>query len=221
MSKENRTRGGCIDVFRAFLVENAIYDSSLEIPRLQKEMGKPDKLISFSNALRSAEYDAWVHFYEDDVKIERFWNRPNTYLPVLKKFSGVISPDFSLYRDMPLVMQQWNVYRGRALGHWMQENGIPVVPNIRFGDERTYELSCAGIQKGGVIAIGSHGCLKLANERRYFKAGLEFVMDKLDPIAVAIYGAAPDEIFAPYRARGIEILQFDSDFMQSRKAVSA
>lgn len=221
MSKENRTRNGCKDVFRAFLVKNATYDSPLEIPRLKTELRKPDKLVTFSKALRSTAYDAWVHFYEDDVKFERLWNRPNAYLPMLKKFKGVISPDFSIYRDMPLVMQQWNIYRGRAIAHWLQENAIPVIPNIRFGDERTFESSCAGINRNGVISIGSHGCIRLPNERRYFKAGLEYVIDKLEPAAVVIYGAAPDEIFAQYRARGIDILQFDSDFMQSRKAVNA
>ena len=118
MSKNNSTRNGCKDVFHAFLVKNANYDSSLEIPCLKNEFRTPQKLITFSKAIRSTEYDAWVHFYEDDTSFERLWNRPNTYLPILKKFKGVISPDFSVYRDMPLVMQQWNIYRCRALGHW-------------------------------------------------------------------------------------------------------
>lgn len=162
-----------------------------------------------------------VHFYEDDTAFERLWNRPNTYLPILKKFKGVISPDFSVYRDMPLVMQQWNIYRSRAIGHWLQENGIPVIPNIRFGDERTFKLSCAGINKQEVIAVGSHGCIRLLSERKYFISGLKYVIDTLEPQTIVVYGATPDEVFAPYIQMGIEILQFDSDFMQSRKAVSA
>lgn len=117
MSKENGTRSGCKDVFRTFLVKNAAYDGWLEIPCLKAEFGKPQKLIAFSKAIRSTDYDAWVHFYEDDVMFERLWNRPKTYLPLLKKIQGVISPDYSVYRDMPLVMQQWNIYRGRAIAH--------------------------------------------------------------------------------------------------------
>jgi hypothetical protein len=142
-----------------------------------------------------------VHFYEDDTSFERLWNRPNTYLPILKKFKGVISPDFSVYRDMPLVMQQWNIYRSRALGHWLQENGVPVIPNIRFSDERTFELSCAGICKHGVIAIGSHGRVKLLTERTYFENGLRYVIEKLEPTTIVVYGAAPDEIFAQYKKK--------------------
>lgn len=221
MSRKNVTRSGCKDVFHAFLVKNATYDSPLEIPCLKREMRKPRNLIAFSKAVHSIDYDAWVHFYEDDVAFERLWNRPNTYLPILKKFQGVISPDFSVYRDMPLVMQQWNIYRSRAIGHWLQENGIPVIPNIRFGDDRTFELSCAGINKHGVIAVGSHGCMKLLCERNYFINGLKYVIGKLEPTTLVVYGATPDEVFVPYKELGIEILQFSSNFMQSRKAVGA
>ena len=96
-----------------------------------------------------------------------------------------------------------------------------VIPNIRFSDERTFELSCAGICKHGVIAIGSHGCVKLLTERTYFENGLRYVIEKLEPTTIVVYGAAPDEIFAQYKKKGVTILQFDSDFMKSRKAVSA
>ncbi len=221
MSKNNSTRNGCKDVFHAFLVKNATYEGSLEIPCLKKELQTPQKLITFSKAIHSTEYDAWVHFYEDDSSFERLWNRPNAYLSILKKFKGVISPDFSVYRDMPLVMQQWNIYRSRALGHWLQENGVPVIPNIRFSDERTFELSCTGVCKHGVIAIGSHGCIKLLTERIYFENGLRYVIEKLEPSTIVVYGATPNEIFSQYKEKGITILQFDSDFMKSRKAVSA
>ena len=221
MSKVNSTRNGCKDVFHAFLVKNATYDNPLEIPCLKLEIQKPNKLISFTKALKSTDYDAWIHFYEDDTSFERLWNKPNTYLPILKKFKGVISPDFSIYRDIPLVMQHWNIYRSRAIGFWLQENGLTVIPNIRFSDERTYKLSCAGIQKNGVIAVGSHGCIKILTDRAYFQNGLNYVIDTLKPTTIVVYGTAPQNIFAPYKEIGIEILQFDSEFMQSRKVVNA
>ena len=221
MSKNNCNRKGCKDVFHAFLVKNAQYDGSLEIPCLKKEIQKPEKMIPFSKAVHSNDYDSWVHFYEDDYLFERIWNKPNKYLDILKNFKGVITPDFSVYRDMPLVMQQWNIYRSRAIGFWLQENGITVIPNIRFGDERTYELSCAGISKNGVIAVGSHGCLKLVSDRYYFQTGLNYVIETLQPKTIVVYGSAPNEIFSYFRDTGIEILQFDSEFMKSRKAVNA
>ena len=104
MSKINGVRSGCKDVFHSFLVNNATYDGVLEIPIIKPTNQLPNRLITFSKAMRTNDYDQWVHFYEDDSSFERIWNRPNYYLPLLKKFNGVITPDFSLYRDMPLVM---------------------------------------------------------------------------------------------------------------------
>ena len=91
------------------------------------------------------DFDSWVMFYEHDRKFERLWNNPKQYIGKLKKFQGVISPDFSLYRNMPLVMQMWNTYRNRALAAWFNKNDIDVIPNVRFNDERTYGFCFDGI----------------------------------------------------------------------------
>lgn len=221
MSKENMLRNGCKDVFHSFLVRTAQYDGHLEIPIIQPQDAIPNRLITFSKCLSCRDYDQWICFYEDDVVFERIWNSPEKYLPILSKFNGVITPDFSLYRDMPLVMQLWNIYRGRAIGHWLQDNGINVIPNIRWGDERTYEACCFGVPRNSIIAVGSHGCIKLVKERRQFAEGLDYVVKKLRPTSIIVYGTAPDSIFGKYKQDGIQVFQFDSNYMIAhRKAVS-
>lgn len=221
MAIENSKRNGCKDVFRSFLVNDAGYDGDLEMPCIKAQDAVPKDVTVFSKAVRSKDYNSFVHFYEDDVNFERVWNNPNRYLPILKKFDGVISPDFSLYRDMPLVMQEWNTYRSRAIGHWLQANGITVIPNVRFADERSYAFCCDGISKGSTISVGSHGCIKGCIDRMYFKRGMEYVVQKLEPQRIIVYGKAPDDIFGTYRRSGIKICQYDSDYSISRKAVSA
>lgn len=131
MAKLNNARNGCKDVFRLKLIESADFEGELEIPTLKPYRAQPKNLIRFSECLRSKDYASWIHFYEDDIKFERLWNNPDRYIDTLKKFEGVITPDFSLYRDMPLVMQQWNIYRSRALGSWLQQNGLNIIPNVR------------------------------------------------------------------------------------------
>lgn len=219
MQKKKSTSCGCKDVFHAFLVKDADYDGIFEIPCLSIELSKPNKLIPFSKALSMNDYDAWVHFYENDVVFERLWNHPKRYFEILKRFRGVITPDFSVYRDMPFVMQLWNIYRSRSIGHWLQRNGIKVIPNIRFGDERTFASSCAGVENQGVIAVGSYGCVKSLEERKYFKKGLEYVVNTLKPKTIVVYGSKPKNVFDSYENAGIEILQFVSEYAQTRKAV--
>ena len=211
------------DVFHSFLVKNADYDGYIELPKIKTSNFIPEKLVSFSKAMSYTwtDFDCWVMFYEHDIKFERLWNNPKKYLTKLKKFKGVISPDFSLYRNMPLCMQKWNTYRGRALAVWLQNNGIEIIPNIRFGDERTYSFCFDGIEENKTIAIGTHGCIKEKENRLFFEIGLARLIKRLSPKIIIIYGNAPDKIFDVYRSKGINIISFESEFSKSRKRVIA
>lgn len=219
MSSINSQRKNCKDVFNAFLVRFALYAGIFEFPRLKATYYVPNRLIAFSKALSCKDHNQWVHFYEDDYLFERIWRNPRNYLDLLRQFNGVILPDFSLYRDMPLVMQLWNIYRSRAIGFWLQINGVKVIPNIRFGDKRTYRISCDGIEKHCVIAIGSHGNIKNKHDRGIFLQGFDTVIKTLHPSTVIIYGTAPDKFFEQYTDAGIKIIRFDSDYAISHKEV--
>ncbi len=211
------------DVFKAFLVEDAEYEGEFEMPRIKTSDLIPEKVITFSKAMEKSfcDFNYWVVFYEHDKGFERLWRNPKQYLPKLKKFRGVISPDFSLYRNMPLCMQIWNTYRGRALAHWMQKNGIEIIPNVRFNDERTYGFCFDGIEPFKTVAVGTHGCIKKKDDKVYFKEGLKELVRVLKPKTIVVYGATPDDIFDEYRERGINIIAFDSEYSQTRKQVNA
>ena len=176
-------------------------------------------MIAFSKAVSNTDYDQWVHFYEDDYLFERIWRTPRKYLDLLKRYNGVILPDFSLYRDMPFVMQLWNIYRSRAIGFWLQINGIKVIVNIRYADRRTYRCCCDGISKHCVIAIGTHGTIKNKEDRQYFCEGLAAVVKRLEPTVIIVYGSAPESIFGTYRDKGIKIIRFPSDCSSFHKEV--
>ena len=207
MSKVNKERKGCIDVFNSFLVALATYAGVFEFPIIKPCYEYPNRLLSFSRCIASKENDFWVHFYEDDYLFERLWRNPQKYLPILQKYNGVILPDFSLYRDMPLVMQLWNIYRSRAIGFWLQANGIEVIPNIRYGDKRTYHCCCDG----------THGTLKNKVDREIFVKGLEVIIRRLQPTTIVVYGSAPDSVFAKYKEQGIMIICFESSFGKAMK----
>ena len=211
MAKENVNRSSCRDVFNAFMVSDAEYAGKYEFPVLFPTYKIPNRLIAFTDALKTKDYNQWVHFYQDDADFERIWRQPRTYLPILKKFKGVILPDFSTYRDMPLAMQIWNIYRSRAVGHWLQSEGIDIIVNIRYGDERTYDICCDGVSQNCVIAVGSHGTIKVTDDRKFFLQGLDHVIERLKPSAIIVYGSASDAYFFKYKEMGIPIHQFDSD----------
>lgn len=199
------------DVFKSFLVENASYDGDLEIPVLTGTSEIPYELVLFSKAKNLNINNKWVCFYEDDSKIESFWNNPRKYLSLMKRSRGVILPDFSVFRDMPLVQQNWNIYRSRVIGTWLESQGLEIIPNIRWADNRTYEICCLGIKENSTIAIGTHGLIKKNEERNHFIQGLDYVVGRLNPKNLVIYGSAPPNIFDKYKDLGINICQFDSE----------
>ena len=211
------------DVFRSFLVKNAEFDGYIELPKIKTSDVLPEKVVTFSKAMSRTwnDYDCWVVFYEHDIKFERLWNNPKKYLNKLKKFKGVVSPDFSLYRNMPLVMQMWNTYRSRAIAVWLQKNGVDIIPNVRFGDERTFSFCFDGIEENKIVAVGTHGCINRKEDKIFFKIGLARMVQRLSPKTIIVYGNAPLSIFKPYMEKGINIMAFESELLKSRKQVTA
>ena len=211
MAKLNCRRKGCRDVWNAFLVAVAHFAGFLELPIIHPTHEVPNRLVPFSKAINCEDRNQWVHFYEDDFHFERLWDDPARWLDTLKGFRGVILPDFSVYRDMPLIVQLYNIYRSRAIGCWLQVNGVKVICNLRWGDRRTHRLCCDGAPRCCVIAVGTHGTLKDCEDRRCFVEGLATVVALLQPTAIVVYGDAPDSIFRAYRETGIEVVPFASD----------
>ncbi|MFR1478348.1 MAG: DUF4417 domain-containing protein [Hydrogeniiclostridium mannosilyticum] len=161
-------------------------------------------------------------FYEHDSQFVRLWNNPRKYINILRKYKGVVTPDFSLYRNMPLVMQKWSTYQGKAIGVWLQNKGVEVIPNVRFADERSYSFCFDGVEKRSTVAIGTHGCIKKLTDRAYFEKGLAEMVKRLQPQTIIVYGADPGYMFGKYKAMGIRIIQFDSAFSAAhKKAVNA
>ena len=165
--------------------------------------------IPFNAAKRTRKLDQWLHFYIYDYFFESVWNMPERYLPLFKKFKGVITPDFSLYRNMPLAMQIWSTYKNRALSYWLQKNGINIVYNVRWGDSRFYAFAFEGLAKGGTYAVSSNGCIQDKADRRCFVKGLEKMIEVLQPDTIVNYSYYSKDIFERYKAAGIGIITLD------------
>ena len=84
MSKVNSQRKCCKDVFNAFLVSSATYAGDYEFPCISATEQIPNRLISFTKALATTDFDQWIHFYEDDYLFECVWDSPKVYLDLFK-----------------------------------------------------------------------------------------------------------------------------------------
>ena len=81
-----------------------------QMPTIHCDDYIPSGLIGFNYAKTAADKHTGIHMFVDDYQFERLWNAPEQYVDLLSKFECVLSPDFSLYMDMPMAMKIWNVY---------------------------------------------------------------------------------------------------------------
>jgi len=208
-----------LDVFKSNLVKDAYFSPNYEFPIIKRTVLKPEEAIPFDKASKSINFNHWIHFYIHDRNFERLWNNPKQYLAMLKRFDGVITPDFSLYRELPLAIQIWNTYRNRALAFWLQNNDINIVPNIRWGDERTYAFAFEGIEQGGTVAVSTSGRMRDKTDRYYFTKGLAKMVDALKPDTIISYSSTPKDIFGQYMEQGVEIIHIENYAITIRKVV--
>lgn len=171
----------------------------------------PAELVLFTEMRKAKNHDAWIHFYTDDRRFKSIWTTPTKHLPQLREFQGVISPDFSVYRDMPLALQIYGVFQNRAVAYWLSTQGLNVIPNVRWGDKRSFDFCFDGLPLDSVVAVGTNGCLRDAGDRELFQVGLDEMCCRLHPQVILVYGPAPEELFGKHIKSGIHIVQYPAE----------
>jgi hypothetical protein len=93
----------------------------------------------------------------------------------------------------------------------MYKHCIPTIPNVRYGDESTYNFCFDGIPKNSVIAIGTHGCAKHRLDIQSHQSGIEETIKRLHPCMILLYGAVPDEIKLLLEQKGQNFIKIRSN----------
>ncbi len=204
---ERRARPGGWDALNTSLLFPS--SNALGIPDLLPAplAAIPDYLLPYRARLRRQDVDpagVGVHFFLDDYRFETVWSRPHKALQALATYRLLLAPDFSIYRDWPLVAGQWNVYRGRWCGRLWQAAGFQVIPTVSWGMADTWAWCFLGLPRRSVLATSSVGTdLKDPSQERAFVAGFEEMVARLAPTAVVVYGTAPAALH-----RLVEIVEY-------------
>ena len=163
-----------------------------DLPVLKKCDYVPENLIGFNYMLSTVDRDAGIHFFIDDYQFERVWGSPHQYMEKLGEFPCVLTPDFSLYMDMPLAMKIWNTYRSRLIGQIMFDEGIQVIPTLQWAGPETFDFVFDGIEGGGTVAVSTVGVMKDKEAKKIWRAGMEKALERIHPKTVVCYGAKID-----------------------------
>ncbi len=136
--------------------------------------------------------DGAVHFFLDDYRFETVWSRPRKALAALAPYRTLLSPDFSLYRDWPLMLQMWNVYRGRWCGAFWQSEGFTVIPTVSWSTAESYDFCFLGLPRRSVVAVSAVGVRHEDPLQEYlFREGFREMVAQLEPAVVLAYGPLP------------------------------
>ena len=168
------------DAFRA--------EGKYDMPTIEPTQHIPERLIGFNYVMGTDDFEAGVHFYIDDYQFERIWNRPHKYIERLLQFDCVLTPDFSLYMNMPMAMKVWNVYRSRLIGQLLQDYGCRVIPTLAWAEEETFEFCFDGLKPGGTVSVSTIGVKRNDDAMKIWNRGMNEAMKKLKPSCVVVYG---------------------------------
>ena len=129
-------------------------------------------------------------FYCDDKRFEKVWLDAVKQTHKLKEqgWGAVITPDFSLWRGLPLIVNLWNIYKSMWCGRYWQELGIPVIPSLNWSDETTYEIAFAGIPRKAPVVSCQCQTTRGKRGKYYFIKGLSAAILAVEPQSVVIYG---------------------------------
>lgn len=160
-------------------------------PELKGRMSRPAGMTGFNYAKSMPEADKRrqaCHFFIDDYQFERLWTSPVRYLDALRGFQCVLTPDFSLYMDMPLPMMAWSRYRSQALGLYWQREGLKVVPTLTWAGPESFAFCFEGVPRRSTVAVSTVGVKNDGAALAVWHAGMAEAMRRLEPRRVLLYG---------------------------------
>ena len=129
--------------------------------------------------------DKTIHFFTYDWKFESVFDKPEKAMEKLDQYYALLSPEFSLYWDMPKAVQIYNTFKNRWCGAFWQKMGKIVIPTVCCAGEESYDFCFDGIEEGSVVAISTYRREQYKQEilKSYNK-----MLEVIKPSAVIIYG---------------------------------
>lgn len=205
--------------------ENAEFVSSEDYPIIEEWMiakDFPNKIIPFNKIYKVKNIeDYYICFYCRDVDFNKIKKNPRRYVSLLQKSKGIIGFDYSIYTDMPKIVQKKQMFDNLALTYFFGKQGIKVIPNLRYGIEEISKNFLEAIPKNKLVAIGTYGFIKTINEQNVWFEHLLKIIDEVNPKGIVIYGSLPQDLQNWLRLYNIEFKIYESSLSKEMKEVKA
>lgn len=183
------------------------------MPMLEPVDHVPKRMVGFKYIKEEKDKDSCVHFYLHDYQFEIMWSQPYRYIPLLRQFDSCLTPNFSIYLDMPEAIKIWNTYRARLIGQILQDNGLTVIPMVYWSDERSYEYCFDGIPENSTISTNNIGN-SVPEARKLWHAGMRELIKRKHPKRILLYG---NDMKEDFDFGDVEVIYYKNEFLEERR----
>ncbi len=134
------------------------------------------------------------------------------YKEKLKYFHYIISPDYSICGDAPLIENLHRIFKSRLVGSYLvNELNKIVIPNISFFDENTKKVTLSGISKNSTVAISTKGLLNGKRKQELMDYIVNETIKEIHPEIVILYNVSVkcpkyNEIVHKFQNNGIKVI---------------
>jgi len=156
--------------------------------------------VSLSERCREKDrQNAILHGFSYDYQINCLWRNPSKYLKKLQQFRAVITPDYSVYTDLPRALRMHSAYKRQWLGRFWQENGVNVINCLSWAEGCIEDWTFAGIPKHSPVALS------------VATAGVDMNVEVVE-ITQIVEMLEPCQVFIKASGAKLEMLQSELDF---------
>lgn len=174
-----------------------------EFPIIRKQSIDIKKVhfLSYPNAKVGdvSNYDKTIHFFTYDWKFEKVYNNAEEELDKLSNYYCLLSPDFSIFTNMPKALQIESVFKNRWCGAFWQSKGLKVIPTVSWGDKSTFDFCFDGIEEGSIVAVCTYYRENVEDD---FMSGYNEMLKRIKPSVILCY----DEAFKEMKGNVVEFL---------------
>lgn len=164
-----------------------------KFPQLARVNYLPEEPVYPFNYLKSTVEKGcyWYHCFTAERNFHRLYNSFFEYVEFLRKAKGLISADFSLFRDYPEEILVAKCRANRLVDYALQQAGIPMIPTAGFAGESSWEWCFDGLPLNSTVAVTTN-CLGRDREtHRLFVGGINTMIKKIHPTAIVVCGKVP------------------------------
>ena len=162
------------------------------------------RILSYNNTAKKAnplQKQFGVHFFVDDQRFEQVYNFPERSYKRLSQYKFLLTPDFSLYREMSPWQRINGIGRSRWCGAFWQSKGSIVIPTISWSTAESFDYAFDGIEQHSIVAIGMIGC---KNSKRTFLDGFFAMKEKIQPSHIICIGNP----FAEMKSSNLSVIDY-------------